>query len=308
FLAGKKGDALTGTAALWIETGALPPAAFSDLEARFRYADNLLHIESGRLQAYQGSVALSGTVAPLSKTWELRPVLENLSLEKLLQQLPEAKDNFAGLFSGAFVVKSPVEASAEALPLTTGTFRIDQGVIRNKNIMAAVLDSMFGLKGLAGLIDARAKKLNKYKYTKFDFMEGDFELENQIMQLKKLFIANIQTSKADGAEAEVSGTVRLTDKTLDLKGNLVLSPKHSARLTRRVKALKSLFNAQKRMVLPVRVSGPTEKPRFAVDTRYVMKAIGSYYAGRLLKKRSDDEKIDTRETVRQLLEGLLERR
>ena len=113
-------------------------------------------------------------------------------------------------------------------------------------------------------------------------------MKDNIIRVESLNLRNIQTSKATDSVASLKGTVDRAAKTLDLKGTVILSKRHSLQLVEKADILRALLNNQGNMVLPITLKGSIKKPIPFLDTEYVLNALSSYYiqkgAQKLLEK------------------------
>ena len=77
--------------------------------------------------------------------------------------------------------------------------------------------------------------------------------------------------------ARLEGTVDIVKMALDMKGAVILSKRHSEKLTQKADILKALLNNDNMMVLPITLKGAIRKPVPFLDVEYVMNALTNYY-------------------------------
>ncbi|MBW2557279.1 MAG: hypothetical protein JRD69_00305, partial [Deltaproteobacteria bacterium] len=146
----------------------------------------------------------------------------------------------------------------------------------------------FGMEGVGRFLGYQGGEVARHESTRFDSLDGTFEMEDTIIQVKSLELRNIQTSKATDSVATLKGVVDRAAKTLDLRGVVILSERHSRRLVEKADILRALLNNQGHMALPITLKGSIRKPVPFLDTEYVLNALSSYYiqkdARKLLEK------------------------
>jgi hypothetical protein len=102
-----------------------------------------------------------------------------------------------------------------------------------------------------------------------------------------------------------------------LKGNVVLPKRFSQRMGARAEAFSSIMNDQKRLVLPITITGPVKKPIPMVEVKSLSSAFTKYYANKFmdkgLKKLQDKGALppgtdETRKTLDNMMEGLFKKK
>ncbi|MCK4534868.1 MAG: hypothetical protein KAT81_04995, partial [Syntrophobacterales bacterium] len=152
----------------------------------------------------------------------------------------------------------------------------------------SVLDNLFGIEGVGRFLGYQGGEVARHASTRFDSLDGTFEMKDTIIQVQSLTLRNIQTSKATNSVAILKGIVDRASKTLDLRGVVILSERHSRKLAERADILRALLNNQGHIVLPITLKGSIQKPIPFLDTEYVLNTLSSYYiqkgAQKLLEK------------------------
>ncbi|MGQ3685803.1 MAG: DUF748 domain-containing protein [Candidatus Loosdrechtia sp.] len=316
FLARKEGDKITGDGILTAEKGVVQFVPFKMLQTDFVYTDGLLTIKEFQTKAFEGNIVMSGTVDTGKMQWHAEPVIQDVSAGEMVDTLTQYAGIFKGLFSGEFSSDGTFMEDGDVSLNVAGSFHLAQGEIRNINLIDTILESLLGMKDISGFLVNEKGILYQQKTTQFDYLDGDILLTGNILNVKRFELRNIRTAEATDSDVNLDGIVYLDKGTLDLKGEVVLSPKHSMKLTDKAKQLKALLNQEGRLILPVTITGTINKPKPILNTRYVLDVMMKHYAGREIEKgleklglsRKEDEKESkTDEEKEKPLERLLDK-
>ncbi|MCF6153758.1 MAG: AsmA family protein [Candidatus Brocadia sp.] len=283
----KKDEAIMGSGNLEVRKGEVLAAPFEKMQAQFDYQNDILGIHGFRVHAFQGGVVMDGKVRPRELRWNVKPVITNINMAEAMDTFTQYKGLFKGLFSGSFVANNAGDEKQKGAMNASGSFRLDQGEIMNLNLVDTVLDALFGIKGVSKFLEKEGSELEKQKITRFDYLDGDFSMTGNKIYLKKAALHNIHTAKATDSDAFIDGLVDCNTSSLDLKGKVVLSQEYSAKLAKKNEPLNALLNPEKRMVLPITVTGTFSKPRPILDIPYVTSAMAKYYGRKELEKLGD---------------------
>ncbi len=283
----KKNGDVRGSGNLDVKNGEVLAASFEKMQAQFDYQNDILGIHGFRVHIFQGDVSLDGKVKPGKLRWNVKPVISNINVAEAMDTFTQYKGLFKGIFSGSFTANNAGDAKQKGAINAGGLFRLDQGEIMNLNLVDTALDALFGIKGISKFLEKEGSELDKQKITRFDYLDGDFSMTGNKIDLKKVALHNIHTAKATDSDAFIEGLVDCNTSSLDLRGKVVLSREYSAKLAKKAEPLNALLNPENRMVLPITVTGSFSKPRPILDIPYVTSAITKYYGRRELEKLGD---------------------
>ncbi|MDR4508512.1 MAG: AsmA family protein [Candidatus Brocadiaceae bacterium] len=278
-----KNGNIHGTGAMECAGGEALSVALQDMKTNFNYEDDLLRIHDFQVYIFQGEISMDGTVEPQTLRWNMTPTMKDIQMAEAID-LTQYKDLFKGLLSGNFNAVGSSEKNMLNELQVKGSFRLAQGELRNTNLLDSIMDSLFGLKGISNKLGKKRKSLNKHKVTHFDSMDGQLTMADSKILLQKIFLHNIHTSEASGADAQLKGIANLDADTLNLKGEIILSQNDSSKLTNKIAELEALLNQEERLVLPITVTGSLQEPKPFLDTQYVLNAMAKYYGKKGLEK------------------------
>jgi len=279
---------LRGRGTLAIEKGTLESVSFAAAKSDFSYRPGRITIDSLDMRAFEGSVKGKGFYDMKGKEWAFDPLIKGVDVSTLLDTLTEHGDTFAGTLSGDLHARGAVATGKDPRLRARGSILLAKGEWKNFNLVESVLDSLFGLEGVGRFLSYQGGEVARHKTTRFDSLDGTFDMKGAIIQVKSLTLRNIQTSKATDSVAVLKGIVDRASKTLNLRGQVILSQRHSERLAQKADMLRALLNRQGHIVLPITLKGSIRKPVPFLDTEYVLNTLSSYYiqkgAQNLLKK------------------------
>jgi len=273
----RKDVEILGTGKVEIKKGEILSVFFEKMMSKFRYASEQLDITAIAVNAFKGSIQGTGGYNVSKDAWSFTPVVRNVDIGEALEKLTQYDNVFAGFLSGKFQAKGKAKDPGPGGLEAAGSMRISQGELKNFNLLGDVLDSLFGVQGLAAYLGDIRNEISRQESSRFDWLNGRFEMKKNMVNLQDIQIHNLGTSRMTDSDALLAGRVALDSKLLDLTGSVVLSGRHSQRLIRKAKALKALCNAEQRMVLPIAVKGSIQKPKPFLDTEYVAGAVTRYY-------------------------------
>ncbi len=280
----KKADEIGGSGKLEIEKGEILSVSFERLLSNLQYTQDQLKITGLELQAFQGGIQCSGSYEPAKGTWSFEPAFKGIEVDKPLNTLTEYKDSFSGRLSGRFEVRGSTKGDKKQAMHGNGEFRLSQGVLKNFNLAESILDTLFGLKGVARFLPEQRNGIKKHDTTQFDSLDGKLEITGKTLNFKTLQLHNIHTSKATDSIAILKGKCSMDDNALDLQGKLILSKRDSQELARKADVLEALFDQEKRIVLPITIKGSIQKPVPFLDREYVLGALTKHYTREAVDK------------------------
>jgi len=305
---------MSGTAAVDIKKGSALDVAFDTLTGRLRLTPEMLTIESFDVNTFQGNIKSTGSYALGSGTWSASPVLTNVAAGTALDSLTQFKGIFSGTLSGKFQTSGTTAGPVFEALKAKGAFTLDKGQWNNFDLAGTLLDDFSKIQGMAELLGLEKETMQRHDTTSFDSLDTSFDLSKGVVQISSLNLKNIRTSRDTDSLASLNGTADLNTQDLNLKGDVALSQKLSARLIKRTEGLAAFLNAQQRIVLPVRIKGSLNKPLLTLRTKEVNEALARYYAKKQLEKGVDKLKErfgipggddGTNEAINKLLEGIL---
>lgn len=280
----KKADEIGGSGKLEIEKGEILSVSFERLLSNLQYTRDQLKIAGLELEAFQGAIQCPGSYEPAKGSWSFEPVFKGIEVGEALNNLTEYKDSFSGRLSGRFEVRGSTKGDKKQAMHANGEFRVSQGELKNFNLAESVLDDLFGLKGVARFLSGQRNGILRHDTTWFDSLEGKLEIIGKTLNFKTLQLYNIHTSKATDSIAILKGKCSMDTNSLDLKGKLLLSRRHSQELARKADVLEALFDHEKRMVLPITIKGSIQKPVPFLDEEYVLEALTKHYTRKAVDK------------------------
>lgn len=301
----KRGEDWTGTADVRVRTADVRSVRLEQVFGRFGFRPGLLEVQGLDFKAFEGAVRSTGAVGLADRSWSFQPSAEGVSVASVLEQLTSYKGLATGRISAQAKAEGrPSEKEGTNLVTAQGTFRVSDGTLENFDLVGTVLHSLFGMEGVAQALAARQAQVAKHERTQFDSLDGSFDLQEQVLQVRAN-LSNIRTREAPDTDAVLDGKLLLDEQKVDMKGQVILSVKHSEDLARRVEALKALLNAQRRMVLPLTLTGSLSKPVPFMDTRYVASAMAKYYGKQGLEKLGKELGLPTKPEEQRPVEKLL---
>jgi len=149
--------------------------------------------------------------------------------------------------------------------------------VNNLDLITSTIDGLTGIPGLSGLLNTQQSAVQRNKETSFDSLTASFGMARKVLEVRPLKLTNIRTGKETNSIATLEGTVDMTSKKLGFTGNVALSPDYSARLIKRTPVLGALQNNQKRVVIPIGITGTTSRPIVTPPVREISQALTNYY-------------------------------
>ena len=173
---------------------------------------------------------------------------------------------FRGILSGAFRLSLPTGGDA---PLTrsvqgAGKLVARDGALTNTDLLSAIRL----LTGLIGMPQGQDSGV-----TTFETLETDFTVGNGLVEIQRLFLSSPLL------QASGQGRITLASLALNFSIEAALSPETSAKAGRG-EAATFFKDAQGRIVVPLKVTGPPNKPSVDLDKEKLIQK----GTGRLLEK------------------------
>ena len=286
-LAKKRADNITADGGLEMGKGRILDINFEEAKGKYSFQDDILKIQSFQMRTFGGDISLTGNYDSKSMQWDASPIINAVRIEGVVDAFTQYRGMMKGVFSGSFDMGGSLGKNDKMVTNADGSFRLLQGEIENVNFMETIIDSLLGIKEVYKYAGEKKDVLEKYEVTRFDALDGEFSLLNDMLDLKKCYLENVYTPDAPGSDAKLKGDINVDTGNLDLSGKVILSSEHSEKLTKKVKPLKALLNEKGNIVLPVTVTGTMSKPKPLLDTSYVLNAMMNYYGKEELGKGLD---------------------
>ncbi len=276
-LKGRMKKDLSSRGTLAVSAGEIMSMPFSTMTSDFASDPEQLKINSFSVAAFDGIIKGKGSYVLKTQEWQFTPTVEHVDVDAMLAALTEHKGVFSGKLSGSVKARGGPKTGKESLLQSQGDVVLEKGEWKNFSLVDGVLESLFGLKGVSQFISYGSAGAAQHATTKFDSLDGTFDMAGGIVKVKPLVLKNIQTSKETDSVARLEGTVDIVKMALDMKGAVILSKRHSEKLTQKADILKALLNNDNMMVLPITLKGAIRKPVPFLDVEYVMNALTNYY-------------------------------
>ncbi len=286
-LAKKRADNITADGGFEMGKGRILDINFEEAKGKYSFQDDILKIQSFQMRTFGGDISLTGNYDFKSMQWDASPIINAVRIEGVVDAFTQYRGMMKGVFSGSFDMGGSLGKNDKMVTNADGSFRLLQGEIENVNFMETIIDSLLGIKEVYKYAGEKKDVLEKYEVTRFDALDGEFSLLNDMLDLKKCYLENVYTPDAPGSDAKLKGDINVDTGNLDLSGKVILSSEHSEKLTKKVKPLKALLNEKGNIVLPVTVTGTMSKPKPLLDTSYVLNAMMNYYGKEELGKGLD---------------------
>ena len=311
------GDGINAKGALDVKKAEVMGLTVDRIAAAFRTEGEQYFLERFSMALCSGTVegkARADMPAGGEADWSAEARIDKIDMNQILSSMTGFKDVLYGTFGSAMTI-SGKGTDAEAITRTvkgSGTAAVKGGRIANFDLGDAVMGQLGAVPAVSKLADLGGEKVGKHKDTTFESLDGTFTLGEGKIRIDPLALRNMGTSKATGSDAVLSGTVGF-DTTLDLKGKLILSQKHSVKLVGKMKEAKALAGDDGRIVLPLTITGNASAPKPMVDIQYITQAFLRYGTKKLLEDKLGIEVPDQQQDgqpkrpIEGLLKGLLEK-
>jgi hypothetical protein len=291
---------LTHRGTLNSPAGTIADGDYTNLQTSTSFANRVLTIESLSLGAFRGTLSVRGrydmreSVPRFAATGNVKAMDLTLISRSLF---PTAPQNLQGLINLDLDVTGAGKewVSIQKALKGQGRTEVINGVLLNVNLADSVLSNT-GIPGFASIVPADLRK--KYpavfssKDTEFKQLKGSAIIKDGKAYTDDLIVA--------AAEFESLGKGWYAfDRTVDLRGVLLLSQPFSQDIISRARETKGLANDQGRIEIPFTMSGrlPGAKPR--PDLGYIAQALqkGAFDRGldSFFRRRSRGESAPSRQ-------------
>jgi AsmA protein len=313
----KKGKALTAQGSMKSRGGTFVDVPYSTLAGTFALENDQFRVSSFDLNALKGSIKGSASYNLKTKAWSAAPVFNNVQAGNILDALTNFKGVFTGTISGDLKANGVAGAPALNNLGAQGNLTISKGEWKNFDLAGTALGSILGVPGASEIFGFAPAEVQKYNATRFESLNTSIDLSNKIVNVNTMKLLNITSGKDVDTESSLKGTISMETNEVRLKGNVVLPKRFSQRMGARAEAFSSIMNDQKRLVLPITITGSVKKPIPMVEVRSLSGAFTKYYAnkvlGKGLKKLQDKVGVpqgteDTKKNIQNALEGLFKKK
>jgi len=280
----KKDDAIKANGSLAVKKGVVQASPFEKMQAQFDFQNDTLNVRGLQVHIFQGDISMDSTIDTKKFHWSAKPVIKGIQVSEAMDNFTSYKGIFKGLFSGTISANSVEEGEKKSSISASGSFQIDKGELLNLTLVDTILESLCGMQGISAYLGGEGGKLEKQQSTYFDSMDSHFVMASSKVNINDLTMHNIRTAEITGSDAFIEGQVACDTGDLALKGKVMFSPEYSAKLAKKAEPLNALIDADKRMVLPITITGNMSKPKPLLDAKYVTKATAQYYGKKELEK------------------------
>jgi hypothetical protein len=251
------------------------PVEVLTLRANLSRGDRL-DLEQLWAKVAEGTVAASGVVEGLKANprTTLQLEIRRLSLEALLPEMGPGQPTLKGRFSLSFQGKAEGLTWEELSRSLTGSGRIqlEEGVVKNLNILREVFQRLSVVPGLAMVLQARLPESYQEKWNARDTILEPIDLA-VTAQGGGFTLENLRVA-TDTFELVGRGRVML-EGALDLNTLLRVEPVLSEALIRSVNELQVLVDSHGRLEIPVAIQGPLNRVDVEPDVQYVLSRLAA---------------------------------
>jgi hypothetical protein len=313
----KKDKALTAKGSMKSLGGVFMEVPYSTLASTFTLENDQFKVSSFDLNALKGSIRGSASYNLKTKAWAAAPVFNNVQAGNILDVLTNFKGVFTGVISGDLKANGVAGAPALNNLGAQGNLTISKGEWKNFDLAGTALSSILGVPGASEIFGFAPAEVQKYNATRFESLNTSIDLSKKVINVDTMKILNISSGKDVDTESNLKGTISMETNEVHLKGNVVLPKRFSQRMGARAEAFSSIMNDQKRLVLPITITGPVKKPIPMVEVKSLSSAFTKYYANKFmdkgLKKLQDKGALppgtdETRKTLDNMMEGLFKKK
>ncbi|OHB68531.1 MAG: hypothetical protein A2W17_11745 [Planctomycetes bacterium RBG_16_41_13] len=200
-LAKKRADNITADGGLEMGKGRILDINFEEAKGKYSFQDDILKIQSFQMRTFEGDISLTGNYDSKSMQWDASPVVNAVKIEGIVDAFTQYRGMMKGVFSGSFDMGGSLGKNDKMVTNADGSFRLLQGEIENVNFMETIIDSLLGIKEVYKYAGEKKDVLEKYEVTRFDALDGEFSLLNDMLDLKKCYLENVYTPDAPGSDA-----------------------------------------------------------------------------------------------------------
>ncbi len=255
--------------------GSLYNIKYKNLGAELVLENNIAKIREFRVQALNGSLEAQGTYSfrnPVP-SFSLSSKVRGLDLKELYRSLdPKAPQAIQGSLNADLKVSGSGKDWSEIKPRLRGEGKAEvlAGALLNFNLAEGAISGITGIPGLTSLITPQVREkypeIFQSKDTKFKELKGLFSLNEGRMDVKDFRIT--------AADYTVLGKGRANfDRDVNFRALMLLSQRLSDDLANAAKEVRYIYNANKQLEIPFRLTGTLPNVRPRPDSDYLAKLI-----------------------------------
>jgi AsmA protein len=279
----KKEKAMSVNGTIKAARGSVINVSFKTLASAFTYGNDRFQVNSFNLAALKGSIQGSASYNLKNKNWTASPAFNGVEAANILDILNNFKGVFSGIISGNLKAQGIAGAPALDNLGAQANLTIKNGEWKNFDLAGTVLKSLTGIQGLPAVLGL-SSSAQQYQSTKFESLSTGIDLRHKVINVGSMQLVNISSGSQSDIDAKLNGTISMDTNQLNLKGQVILPKKSSQRLGGKTEAFTAIMDDQKRIVLPLTITGNLKKPTPSVDTRTLKDAFIKYYSNKLLEK------------------------
>lgn len=242
--------------------GTFADIPYTNLTGAFTLAGDQLRVNPFDLTALKGSIRGTASYNLKSKAWSAATEPSPMSTRAILDTMTSFKDVFAGTLSGDLKATGVAGAPALSNLGAKGKIGISKGEWKNFDLAGTVLSSILGVPGASRIFGFAPAEVQKYNTTRFESMNAEVDLSKKVITVDIMKLINISSGKDVDTESSLKGTISMETSEVNLKGNVVLPKRFSQRIAPRAEAFSAIMNDEKRLVLPMTITGSIKKPRY----------------------------------------------
>ena len=313
----KKDKALSARGSLKSRGGVFMEVPYASLAGTFSLENDEFNLNSLDINALKGSIRGSATYNIKTKSWSAAPVFSNVNAGSILDALTNFKGVFTGSITGDLKAKGVAGAPALDNLDAQGNLTISKGEWKNFDLAGTALSSILGMPGASEIFGFAPQEVQRYNATRFESLSTSIDLAKKMVHVDNMKLLNISSGKDLDTESNLKGTISMETSEVHLKGDVVLPKRLSQRIGARSEAFSSIMNDQKRLVLPITITGSVKKPFPMVELKSLSSAFTRHYANKALekglKKLQDKGTLpqgtdETRKPLDTLMDGLFKKK
>lgn len=221
----------------------------------------------------EGNISFTGKINGYTgaQSFDVSSDISNIKVQDLMPA-DKAPVQFDGVVSGP-IKCSGKGFSPEALKSNlsgAGMVSVADGVLKGTNVLRTVLDKIDVVPGLSQMIEAglpeKYQSRLDHANTVFSEIKLPVAIENGRFKVKEAVIAAQEFVFKGSAEAGFDGA-------FIAEGALLIPDDLSESIASKVSQLRYLFNADKQIYIPLKISGDAVKVSFNVDKEYIAKKL-----------------------------------
>jgi len=243
------------------------------IEGKFQVTESKINLSELFAKCGKGSLSATGSLDDYLRkqnfTKDLK--LDSLDLAEILEQKDQPV-KIEGIVHGNFQVKGQgfTTESLRQFLSGGGKLEVKNGRLKDINILKLVLNNISMLPGLAEKMEETLPQNYKDKLTEKDTILNKVALTTSLRN--GMIVIQPAEIEADGFLFSAQGTAGF-DQSYSLDGSFFISSDLSASMISGVKELEYLLDDQKRIYIPLKITGKGVKVKVFPDVEYLGKKI-----------------------------------